>query len=209
MGLLLILMIFVSIVTLGIIERRISRRRFEVSRQRLQQLQKDSADDVEEPIQLSRNSSWVSLEVTWVPAEQPCVVFFAELVLLDDWFVSTRQLLLSGVINYVDQHIDLTPVAPTQASPTRSFAPVRCIPSYAQRLLEILPAAYYLIILLKFCDLLPITNLCYLWVLVAISCIWGSMKTPKRYLLPTQRLYIRRKCRHRLTPMEVAVRKGL
>ena len=57
MGLVLILMIFVSIVTLGIIERRISRRRFEVSRQQLQQLQKDSADDVEEPIQLSRNSS--------------------------------------------------------------------------------------------------------------------------------------------------------
>ena len=57
MGLVLILMIFVSIVALGIIERRISRRRFEVSRQRLQQLRKDSADDVEEPIQLSRNSS--------------------------------------------------------------------------------------------------------------------------------------------------------
>ena len=57
MGLVLILMIFVSIVTLGIIERRISRRRFEVSRRRLQQLQKNSVDDAEESIQLSRNSS--------------------------------------------------------------------------------------------------------------------------------------------------------
>ena len=57
MGLVLILMIFVSMVTLGIIERRISRRLFEACRQRLQQLQKNSADDAEEPIQLSRNSS--------------------------------------------------------------------------------------------------------------------------------------------------------
>jgi hypothetical protein len=57
MGLVLILMIFVSMVTLGIIERRISRRRFEASRQRLQQLQKNSVDDAEESIQLSRNSS--------------------------------------------------------------------------------------------------------------------------------------------------------
>ena len=57
MGLVLILMIFVSMVTLGIIERRISRRRFKASRQRLQQLQKNSADDAEEPIQLSRNAS--------------------------------------------------------------------------------------------------------------------------------------------------------
>ena len=57
MGLVLILMIFVSMVILGIIERRISRRRFEASRQRLQQLQKNSADEAEEPIQLSRNSS--------------------------------------------------------------------------------------------------------------------------------------------------------
>ena len=57
MGLVLILMIFVSMVTLGIIERRISRRRFEAYRNRLKQLQKNSADDAEEPIQLSRNSS--------------------------------------------------------------------------------------------------------------------------------------------------------
>jgi hypothetical protein len=50
-------MIFVSMVTLGLIERRISKRRFEASRQQLQQLQKNSVDDAEESIQLSRNSS--------------------------------------------------------------------------------------------------------------------------------------------------------
>lgn len=57
MGLVLLLMMFVSMIILGVIERRISRQRYEVARQRLRQLQTREPEEKDPEIQLSRNSS--------------------------------------------------------------------------------------------------------------------------------------------------------
>ena len=57
MGLVLIIMLFFSMVALGIVERRLRRKKFEASRKQLQQLEERVADKPEKPVRLSRNAS--------------------------------------------------------------------------------------------------------------------------------------------------------